>query len=167
MLEREQQAFVLYFLLLLIQSADVGRGLWVQQLTQEVEQQASDRAQAEQQVGDLKAVEGQLELEVARLQHQLQAVEGLWDVGQLQGQLQSEVKMRQAQLQPARPKKKRLRSSGTASNFRFPKSVLPVCTLLLFTLSCIICFVLLGCCGAKLLLHSSWCLGRICCASEC
>ena len=48
----------------------------VEQLSQEVEQQAGDKAHAEQQVGELKAVEGQLELEVARLQYQLQGVEG-------------------------------------------------------------------------------------------
>ena len=47
----------------------------VQRLTQEVEQVKKQKDQAEQQVGELKGVEGQLELEVARLQHQLQGVE--------------------------------------------------------------------------------------------
>ena len=47
-----------------------------QQLSREVEQVTGEKAQAEQQVGELRAVQGQLELEVARLQHQLQGLEG-------------------------------------------------------------------------------------------
>ncbi len=58
-----------------------------QQLSREVEQVTGENAQAEQQVGDLRAVQGQLELEVARLQHQLQGLEGqLQVVTMLQGQ---------------------------------------------------------------------------------
>jgi uncharacterized protein YlxW (UPF0749 family) len=58
-----------------------------QQLSREVEQVTGEKAQAEQQVGELRAVQGQLELEVARLQHQLQGLEGQLQVStMLQGQ---------------------------------------------------------------------------------
>ncbi len=58
-----------------------------QHLSREVEQVTGEKAQAEQQVGELRAVQGQLELEVARLQHQLQGLEGQLQVStMLQGQ---------------------------------------------------------------------------------
>jgi len=58
-----------------------------QQLSREVEQVTGEKARAEQQVGELRAVQGQLELEVARLQHQLQGLEGQLQVlTTLQGQ---------------------------------------------------------------------------------
>lgn len=58
-----------------------------QQLGREVEQVTGEKARAEQQVGELRAVQGQLELEVARLQHQLQGLEGQLQVStMLQGQ---------------------------------------------------------------------------------
>ncbi len=143
----------------------------MQQLTQEVEQQASDKAQAEQQVGELKAVEGQLELEVARLQHQLQAVEGQLqaEVGQLQGQLQSEVKRLQGQLQQARAEEEEAQEQRHALKLQLSK----VSTACLYSASANVCLVmydmlhiveLLLC---QVALHSSWFLGWICCASEC
>lgn len=48
----------------------------VQRLGEEAEGAKQGKAQAEQQVGELKAVEGQLEVEVARLQNQLVGVQG-------------------------------------------------------------------------------------------
>ena len=48
----------------------------IQQLGGEAEQAKQGKAQAEQQAGELKAVEGQLEVEVTRLQHQLEGVQG-------------------------------------------------------------------------------------------
>ena len=48
----------------------------VQRLSEEAEQARQEKAQAEQHAGDAKAVEGQLEVEVARLQQQLDSVQG-------------------------------------------------------------------------------------------
>lgn len=66
-----------------------------QQLRHEVEQVTGEKAQAEQQVGELRAVQGQLELEVARLQHQLQGLEGQL---QVLTKLQSECALSNMQL---------------------------------------------------------------------
>ncbi|KAL0041483.1 hypothetical protein WJX79_005071 [Trebouxia sp. C0005] len=96
-----------------------------QQLRHEVEQVTGEKAQAEQQVGELRAVQGQLELEVARLQHQLQGLEGQLqsEVGQLQGQLQAEVQRLQGQLQQARAEEEEAQEQRHAAKLQLSKFV--------------------------------------------
>ncbi|KAL0042112.1 hypothetical protein WJX77_003665 [Trebouxia sp. C0004] len=96
-----------------------------QQLSREVEQVTGEKAHAEQQVGELRAVQGQLELEVARLQHQLQGLEGQLqsEVGQLQEQLQAEVKRLQGQLQQARAEEEEAQEQRHAAKLHLSKFV--------------------------------------------